>query len=368
MTTWRAALGVVIVAACGKDPAPPPPPQAPIPALPITDAAGDADFRVLVTELTSSQACERLRGGFHGLRSPDHADVVSGVLWIRECEISSHGAQLELHVAGTGWTWVDTTKHSHGGTFVVQQYVRFHISATLDGALDIAYARTDHVMTLWFTPTHHPEVEFTVLDDLHVDREGAWSSVIGAIGTVVAESPAGVAHDQANTQGTQALETQLANGFAVTVNLCTGLTRVGLGRPVKGQMSAADVGETERVPVEIQPGGVIMTGPQRAGDGMNVDIEVSAGAVRFTAACAADADEVATEFLAGHAIPSPAALGSVDARTKARLRIKPTSCPVVIVATPIGTAPVTFAWQRPASEIARSTGGPLIHCQPATGH
>ena len=363
MTIWRGLLGVLACAACKQDP--PPPALPPIPVMPTEGAAGDVDVRVLVTELTSSKACERLRGGFHGLRSPDHPDVVSGVMWIRECEVSSTGAQIKLHVAGSGWTWIDATTHSHGGTFVVRQYIRFGIAATLDGALDIAYARAVHVMTLWFTPVRHPQVEFTVLGALDVDRDGVWSTAIGAVGTVFSKSPGDVAHDQAMTQGTHALESQLANGFAVTIELCTGLTRVHLGRPSKGQMSAPDVGETERVPVEIQPGGVILFGPQRAGEGMNVDIQVSHGAVRFTLACTADAEKVAAAFLAGRAAPAIPMLGSVDVRTTAHLRIKPATCPVAVLASPLGDVPVNFAWQRPLTEIARSTGGPLIRCDPA---
>ena len=254
------------------------------------------------------------------------------------------------------------TTHSHGGTFVVRQYVRFGIGATLDGALDLAYAPIDHVMSLWFTPVQHPQVEFSVVGELDVDRDGVWSSVIGTLGAAVAKSPDGAAHDQAMTLGTRALETQLANGFAVTIDMCSGLTRVHLGRPSKGKMSAPDVGETERIPLDIQPGGVLMIGPQHAKDGMTVDIDVSAGAVRFVVACASDAEHVAAEFLAGRAAPIIPGLATVEVRTKTQLRIKPASCPVVIVASPIGVEPVHFAWQRPLAEIARSTGGPLIHC------
>jgi hypothetical protein len=40
---------------------------------------------------------------------------------------------------------------------------------------------------------------------------------------------------------------------------------------------------------KIQDGGVLMLGPQRAGDGMHLDVEVAHGAVRFVVACARDA-------------------------------------------------------------------------------
>src|SRR4051812_1302708 len=136
-------LVVLLGAGCKSDP--PPPPPLPVPVAPIRGAAGDVDFRTMVTELTTAQACQRLRGGFHGLRTPQHPDVVSGVMWIRQCEITSSGARIKLHVEGNGWTWVDQRKDAHGGTFVVRQYVRFSIAGTTEGPLDIAYARDAHL-------------------------------------------------------------------------------------------------------------------------------------------------------------------------------------------------------------------------------
>ena len=91
MTLAPRLLAMLVVVGCRQDP--PAPSLPPIPVAPTEGATGDADVRVLVTELMSAQACDRLRGGFHGLRSPDHPGAVSGVLWIRECEISSSGAK-----------------------------------------------------------------------------------------------------------------------------------------------------------------------------------------------------------------------------------------------------------------------------------
>jgi hypothetical protein len=51
-----------------------------------------------------------------------------------------------------------------------------------------------------------------------------------------------------------------------------------------------------------------------------------------------------------------------DAGTKRALEIKPTTCPLVVIATPLDDAPTRFTWERPASEIARSTGGPMLEC------
>jgi hypothetical protein len=317
----------------------------------------------MVTELAAAKACGMLRGGFHGLHDPTEPDIVSGVLWLRECEITHTGLHLTFHLTGNGWLWVERTKDQHGGTFAVRQYVRFAVDATIQGSLDVAYARDPHVATLWFTPDRAPDVSFATLGGVDVDREGAWSSVVGAIGTAFGSSPEDAASTEANAQGSRVFGARLANGFAVTINLCTGLTRAHLGRPAKGEMPADDVGETRRVPVVIQPGGVMILGPQHAGDGMTLDADPLQGAVRLRLMCAQQAEQVAADFLAGRPSRAFEVLGTFDVRKPTQLTFEPAHCPVVIVMTPLDGAPARFAWKRPTAEIARSTGGPLIACR-----
>jgi hypothetical protein len=357
-------LGLVLVVACKPDPSPSLPPQPPAVA-PLRGATGDTDLRVMLAELASSKACGMIRGGFTGLRSPDHPDVVTGVLWIRECEISNVGARVSFHIAGTGWLWIDATKSKAGGTFTVRQYVRFSIATTIRGPLDIAYDRDAHVATAWFTPDHAPAVDFKTIGNIDVDVDGVWSSVVGAVGSTLSDSPTDLALGEATSQGTHEFNARLAEGLSVTINLCTGLRRVQLGRPAKGKMGKADVGETQSVPVEIQPGGVLIIGPQAADSGITLQAESTQGAVRLTLVCAKHAETVAAEFVAGHITSQVPVLGTVDVRGKARLQIQPTTCPVVVIATPLDDAPARFSWERPTSEIAHSTGGPLTHCRAA---
>jgi hypothetical protein len=317
----------------------------------------------MLSELASSKACGMIQGGFQGLRPTEHPDVVTGVLWIRRCEITNAGARVTFRISGNGWLWVDQTKAKAGGTFTVHQYVRFSIDTTIRGAIDIFYDRDVHVVTLRFTPERAPEVVFKTIGGIEVDSEGVWSSVVGAVGTAFSSSPTDLALTQATERGTRHLSAKLAHGFAVTINLCTGLRRVHLGQPPKGEMGVADIGETWRVPAEIRPGGVMIIGPQNAEHGMTLKASASQGAARLTLVCAKHADTVATEYMAGRIAPTVPVLGTIDVRTKAQLRIKPTTCPVVVVATPLGNALTRFAWERPTSEIARSTGGPMVRCQ-----
>ena len=356
-------LVLVMLAGCKRETPPSPPPPAPPAIAPLRGASGDADLRVMLSELASSKACATIRGMFNGLRATDRPDVVTGVLWIRECEITNAGAHVSFHIAGNGWVWVDQSKSKAGGKFTAQQYIRFSVAATIEGAVDLAYDRDTHVVTLWFTPNRAPDVEFKTIGDIEVDREGAWSSIVGAVGTAFANSPESVASDEAESRGTHTFSAELAQGLAVTINLCTGLRRVHLGRPPRGTMGDADVGETPRVAVALHPGGVTIIGPQIAEDGMTVRANALEGAVRLTLVCAKDAETVASEFMAGKITSTVPVLGSVDVRARSRLRIRRAKCPVMVVVSPLDDAPARFTWERPASEIARSTGGPLVRCE-----
>jgi hypothetical protein len=313
-----------------------------------------------------------VRGQFRGLRAPDRPGVVTGVLWIRDCRITAGaGADVTFQLDTRGWQWAAQTKRKAGGKFTLAQYVRFDAHVTMPGALDLAYDRRDHVVSMWFTPSRTPDIRFTPTGDLDVDARGAWSSVVGALGSVFASSPEEIAEHEAAQQGTSQFEHTLADGLAVTLDLCTGLSRFNLGRRPKGQMQPPDVGETKRVPIELEPDGLAIAGPQRAGRGMTIHAEATRGAVRIELVCASDAEAVAQAFL-GNQPPAVAAtratkvLGTVDVRGKAALRIKPARCPVMAVATPLDGAPTTFSWLRLPSEIARSTGGPIIECGAAT--
>lgn len=356
-------LAVLGAYGCTHDEPAPPAPPPPAARPPIRGAIGDHDLRVMLSDVASAKACEMIEGQFRGTRDKDRPGVVTGVLWIRECKITNDDTRVEFRLAGNGWQWSDQKKTKAGGTFHVRQYVRFAVDVRLPGAFDIAYDRKDHVVSLWFTPSGPPKIDFKPVGDLEVDREGAWASVVGALGSVFAASPEKLAAKDARKQGTGQFETTLADGLAVTIDLCTGLSRFNLGRPQKGEMTRPDVGETFHVPVEIQPGGVMLAGPQLASNGMTVHAETTAGAARLELMCAQQAEEVAAAFVAGREATATAVLGAADVRGKATISIKPTRCPVVGVARALDGKPATISWLRPASEIARATGGPILHCR-----
>ena len=359
---------ICAVAACSRDRAPPRPAPQPEPAAtsePIREAAGDTGVRVLLAEVASAKACEMIRGRFRGLRAHDRRGVVTGVLWIRDCRITSDGTRVTYAIAGNGWQWTDQTKHEAGGTFVVRQYVKFAVKVSIVGTLDVAYDPASHVVSLWFTPTRSPRIAFDPVDQVEVDRQGLWSSVVGAVASVFSESPDARGTRSATRQGTDRFESQLAGGMSLAIDACTGYQRFSLGRAPKGSLGPPSAGDTSAVQVEVQPGGVFVFGPELAPHGMTIDVRAQQGPVLVDLACADRAEQVAEAFLRG-AAPSPiGALAERLVRDHDRLHIGPTRCKVAVVARSVTPQPVTFEWRRPRREKARAQGGPLIDCREA---
>ena len=342
---------------------PQPPPQPPLVAATetVSGAAGDTDVRVMLAEIASAKACEVIEGQFIGLPAPDRPNVMTGVLWIHHCKISNEGTRVTFELSGSGWQWAEQKKHKAGGTFTVHQYVRFSVDARLHGALDIAYDQPNQVMSLWFSPSQRPKIEFTPIGDVEVDSQGLWSSMIGAASSVFTDSPTETGTREAKQRGTQRFASQLAEGLTFAIDLCTGNQRSTLGRVPKGSMGKPGVGQSRRISVEIEPGGLMVFGPLHAQDGMIVDVQ-SDGPVRVGLACADQARPAAEAFAAGRPPPAVPTLGQADVRGHGRIEIQPTGCMVAFVARSISKAKVTFDWVRPPGEQALSTGGPIIRC------
>jgi hypothetical protein len=241
----------------------------------------------------------------------------------------------------------------------VHEYVKFDVDAKLTGAFDVAYDRGTHVASLWFSPSALPEVHMKTRGDFSVQREGAWAEVIGALGSVVGQDPEKKGAVEAATQGKQEMKGQLADGLSVTVDLCTGLSRMTLGRSPKGQLGAADAGETRTVPIEMHANGLMVFAPQLAPDGVSITVD-SKGPVQIGLACRTEADAASIAFLEGRAV-TPKFLAQKIVDGKSTLRVGPQRCPVTVIAA--ATRDVTFDFARPAHEIAQSTGGPLVACR-----
>jgi hypothetical protein len=337
----------------------------PAPA-PVRGAAGDEDLRIMLAQLASAKACEQIHGHFQALPASGRPDVMAGVLWIHGCRITNTGTKVKFRLEGNGWQWIDQEKKKAGATFSMRQYVRFAVAATISGTLDVGYDPTAHIASVWFSPTGDPEVRFAPTGNLDVDPEGAWSSVLGAAASLLAKSPEESAQQDAQNQGAAEFKKQFAGGLSITADLCTGLVRTGMGHTTRGKMAAPGVGETSRIAVELQPGGLMIFGPQPATDGMTIEADVPKGAAHLALMCNDQAQAQAKAFVASSA--PPAAAGSVlaahDVHGQATLQIAATKCPVSLVATlpADATEAVSLTWRRPAVQTAESNGGPVIDC------
>ncbi len=292
---------------------------------------------------------------------------MNGTLWINGCHITNTGTRVTFRIEGNGWQWIDEKKEKAGATFTVRQYVRFGFVATFAGTLDVGYDPASHVATIWLSLKGDPDVRFTPIGKLDVDAEGAWSSLLSAGASLLANSPESSARTSVKEQGAAAFKKQFAEGISVAIDLCTGLTRSGIGHLPRGKMGPPGVGETKQIEVEIQPGGVMIFGPQAASKGLTVDVNVTKGATRLSLMCSDQAQVIAKAFLGGRNPTGGSALASRDVRGKASLHVSAARCPISLVATVAPTAPetATLTWRRPAGEASRSSGGALILCPEA---
>ncbi|MEO7035291.1 MAG: hypothetical protein ABI548_15320 [Polyangiaceae bacterium] len=362
-----AALVAGLVLATGgcKGSAPSVAELAPIPsAKPVErGAVGDKDLHVLLAELAASKACQMIQGQFRPVRAIENPDLVTGLIWVRDCHAKANGTQVSVMLSGNGWQWADQQQHKAGGTFGIRQYVKFGMTATLPGEVDVAYQPSAHILSLWFTPEKPPEVSFQPVGGVEVDAKGTWSSIVGALGSVFGKSPAHLGNEQAKVQGGHQLEGELADGFSVTINLCTGLSRFNLGRHPKGAMDIADAGESKSVPIELQPSGLLVFGPQLVGPaGYSANVEVLTGSAHIALACRNQAEALAAAYVEGKPLPTIDTLAAATIRGKGTLRVAKANCEVSLIATPSEPEAVKFDWQRPPAEVARSTGGPLVSC------
>jgi hypothetical protein len=334
----------------------PPPPAA---KAPKRTAVADHDLRLMLTDLAAEKACTMFRGVFRGLRDSKRPSVATGVLWIRGCKITRDGTKVVFRLSGDGWQWAEDKTEKAGATFAVAQDVRFSVEVTIPGALDLAYDPKTHVASILFTPSDTPEVEFTPRGGIEVDREGAWSSVLGALSTAIGDAPEEQASDQAESQGSREFTKSFADGLSFTLDLCTGYGRFGLGRPAQGKMAPPDVGESRAVDVELNPKGVLLFGPQPADKGYTARIKARGGAVRAELMCGSEAEKLALAYAERAERPTVKTLASKVIAGEGTIAIERASCPVVIVARSVAPTPVRLDWKRPPREIAL---GPLVPC------
>ncbi|MBZ0231375.1 MAG: hypothetical protein K8M05_03430, partial [Deltaproteobacteria bacterium] len=334
------ALTLLITAACrDREERPPPPPEPP--PEPIRVAAGDRDLRVLLAEVAEGRGCELLKGKFRPLRDRSRSDVVTGVLWIRDCRMDRRGLDLTLALDAGGWQHIERATDTAGATFELAQSVRFAADMTMTGVLDVAYEPATHVASVWFSPAETPDVRFEPIGEIEVDERGAWAATVGALGSLVGQSPEAKSEDRVEEEGEHAMTKQLAGGLGATIDLCSGLVRDDLGRPPNGVMYEPGVGATLHVLHELHPGGLFVLGPYRAPKGMTVNLEVEHGTVRAALMCRGEAEKLGEAFLERRELPEVTSLAVKDTDGEATLRVGRSRCPVALVVRAVPDARTT---------------------------
>lgn len=358
----RRIVGLALIAACSsKKETPPDPPILPHPERPLRDAVGDSDLRALVYDYLSTKACDKAINRFSGIKDRARKGIVNGQLWVRGCKITNEGSKLSAELSGLGWQWQHVVQKKAGGTFEINQYVKFAVTAKLAGTVDLAYSPKTHVASLWFTPSGPAAVDVTPVGEIAVDRDDTWASIVGGVGTLVGESPEDNANDVASQKGEEAFQAQVARGFAVGIDLCTDTTRMASARLPKGEMPKASVGETHKVEVEIQNYGVILYGPYQAENGMTLDVDVKGGPAKVNLGCLAEAEQTAQAFLDNKQNTAPPIKSEVITG-HAVLEAPRERCRVVVVLRSVQPAPVQVSFVRPAREATAAAGGPFADC------
>ncbi|MBV8761074.1 MAG: hypothetical protein JO257_27510 [Deltaproteobacteria bacterium] len=358
----RRLLVLALIAGCSsKKETPPDPPIEAKPERPLRDAVGDADLRALVYDYLSTQACQQALHRMSGIKDRTREGIVNGQIWVRSCKVTNEGSRLSAELSGNGWQWQHVVQKKGGGTFEVNQYVKFAVTAKLAGTVDLAYSPKNHVASLWFTPSGPADVDVKPVGEIAVDRDDTWSSIIGGVGSLVGESPEDNADDTAKKKGKQAFQEQIARGFAVGIDLCTHTVRMSLQRLPKGVMPKATVGETHKVEVEVQNGGVVMYGPYRADVGMTIDVDVTGGPAKVSLGCQAEAEQTAQAFLD----EKPGAAQPIKTEVitgHAVLHAPRERCPLYVVMRSVQPAPVQVSFVRPTREAMEASGGPFAEC------
>jgi hypothetical protein len=98
-------------------------------------------------------------------------------------------------------------------------------------------------------------------------------------------------------------------------------------------MNKPDAGETKRALIELQPGALLVFGPQLVGDaGFTANVDAPAGTVHVALACRDQVETLAAAYAEGSPLPTIKTLAEKDVLGKGSLRVDKASCQVSLIA------------------------------------
>jgi hypothetical protein len=179
--------------------------------------------------------CRSLADRFVGLPAttqawPEAGDEAlrpsAGRWWVRNCSARARGADLQVHLEGPGWYFVEATANG----MAVKQQVPFQLKLTLTGRL--REGATNGVLSLWLEPSAEPSVEVEAPTELDVHTTNAWGNLLSVVPGV---SPARRAAARFDQELTEAFRAQLRAGATLTYELGSGQSDATLGRLAPGK-------------------------------------------------------------------------------------------------------------------------------------
>jgi hypothetical protein len=379
MVSWRKwvilAVSVSTVVGCAGTQEPPPQAPEPMPP-PARSAIEDSDLRALLRDVAAAQLCGTLEGAFSGLPGEDAGPGVEGGtaasggrLWIRECEISARGDQLDIELGGPGWVYMNQGTSG----FEVRDYLRLSAQIELTGELDLGYDRDKRIVSIWFTPRQNVVAKVAPIGEVPVRPESVLAKMASVL-SAVRERAQEQAQEAVVEDGSTLFQKALQNGFTLTADLCSG--------QIDSMVGALGDGEIPRRPyspdtlrwlanerVQLYPGGVDVAGPWTAKTApLEIDVEVEEGVgVEVRAVCMEDAEGVVDAFLHKRAEPpiSAKAYATLTTGNSTKLQVGDADCPITLITRVHGETeePVKFRFR--AYEVG-ATREAMVNCEEQT--
>lgn len=343
----RAVVLVLLLAAC-SDPAPQ---QIEPLSEPTRTATQDEALRRLMLQAGESKLCQQVQGkllpltGSEAVAGPRAGkEPALGRLWVDRCEAETGATGLRLKLAGKGWTWVDERRQGPlGSSFEVKGYLRFEVETEMNGVVDLGFAESEKVLSVWYTPRGTPMTRMKLIGSIPVSPATGWSGIIGTVGQMLSGPLDEQARPVVLRYGAAMISQRLSRGVTVTSDLCTGQIDTLMAALSDGQVPErpySDDGQPwiENQRLRLHPGGVDIAGAWETGEeGLYVDVEVEAGSpVIVRALCRADGERVLQAYLRGTPAPIVTELlqRQLSMGHRARLTIPEQPCEVMLLFTP----------------------------------
>jgi hypothetical protein len=255
---------------------------------------------------------------------------LAGTWWIRSCSTRPSGEELQIHLQGPGWYWVEENESG----IAVRQQVPFQLSVELDGRVRAFIS--EGVFSLWFEPAREPRIQVAAPQRLQVHSSNAWGWMLQLVPLA---SPGRMAAERFSERLTAALHDRLREGATVTFDARSGQADAGLGK--------LEAGQTPRHPFEdgiswivndklfLAPAATQVVGPIDPG-AASLDVAIESGSgVNYNAVCSEDLSANYTAIASGELsqVPTRAwvATGKVGGLGRHRAAVRVEGCKFYLV-------------------------------------